>query len=552
MSPGLNMKKFRILKKRKAGPLEQPDPSPPLICINSCAEDDELSNHISADLCVYGASPGGIMAAISAARSGLSVILLEPTGHIGGMLTSGLNATDAPVPSLITGLPREYFSRCGLRYGHKQMSIRHEPKVCAETFREMLTESGVRTVTNSCLQRIKKSGSRITSGETNNGKTIAAKWWIDATYEGDLMPLAQISYRVGRESRDEFQESLAGVGRTGLMLGGLSAPIDPFKDGHPLPYLEPYEQLKEGAKDWRVQSYCFRLTLTSVLGNMRPIKAPESYNPENYELFRRLIKADYSNAGIVNTARNDSIRNGYLHIAKLPNGKIDFNSGHLTPTNNPMLTQGWIAASQTGRERIQADFRHYTEGLIWFLRTDPTVPQPIRKIMQEYWYPSDEYSDGFPPALYIREGRRLVGDKVTTLHEVSDVGVGIEKSIGQGAYHLDCKPARWFVNHKGNRAVREGQFFSREIMKFHLPLDLMLPQESEAKNVLVVNAVSASHVAFGSIRMEPTWMTLGSAAGISIAISETNSVRLHSVPSKQVKIGMTRIANQANMLAGIL
>lgn len=500
--------------------------------------------HIVADLCVYGASPAGIMAAIAAARSNLAVVVVEPTQHVGGLLTSGLNATDAPVLGFIKGLVREFFSRCSAYYGQRTMSVRHEPKICGKIFHDMLREAGVHVVLDSRLERLRKVGGQVVEAETSKGQLIKASWWIDGTYEGDLMPLAQISYTVGRESRKQYGEAWGGVGKPALMYAGLAEPVDPLRDGKPLPYLEPYEPLQEGARDWRVQSYCFRVTLTSDVDNMRKVAAPENYNPENYELFRRLIQADSKNTGLMNTARNDSIRNGYMHIAHLPNKKVDLNSGNLIPTNNPILSQGWIAASSSGRERIREEFKDYTQGVIWFLRTDSAVPQGIKDIMQKYWYPADEYKDGFPPALYVREGRRLVGEKVVTSRDLMDEAANEDRSLGQGAYHLDCKPARWYVNANGTRPVREGQFFTKNILKFHLPMELILPRRQEARNVLIVNAVSASHVAFGSIRMEPIWMALGASAGVAVAMAQDTKIELHALPRHKIKEATLKIAEK--------
>lgn len=504
----------------------------------------QSEKHIKADLCVYGASPAGIMAAIAAARSDLTVVLVEPTQHVGGLLTSGLNATDAPVLNFIKGLVREFFSRCSAHYGLRTLSIRHEPKICGKTFDDMLRKAGVHVVLNSPLKEVRKMGEQIVEAETGKGQLITASWWIDGTYEGDLMPLAQISYTVGRESEAQYGEPWAGVRKPALMYAGLSEPVDPLRNGKPLAYLEPYEKLKEGDKDWRVQSYCFRVTLTNNVENMMKLAPPENYNPENYELFRRLIQADSKKTGLLNTARNDSIRNGYLHLAHLPNEKVDLNSGNLVPTNNPMLSQGWISTSYPGRERILEEFQNYTQGVIWFMRTDPVVPQEIRNIMQRYWYPADEYRDGFPPALYIREGRRLVGEKVITSHDLMNESANEDRSLGQGAYHLDCKPARWYINAKGTRPVREGQFFTKNILKFHLPMELILPRREEARNVLIVNAVSASHVAFGSIRMEPIWMSLGASAGVAVAMAQNTKVGLHALPSGKIKKATLEIAEK--------
>lgn len=509
-----------------------------------------IERQVTADLCVYGASPAGIMAAIAAARSDLSVVLVEPTRHVGGLLASGLNATDAPVPSLIKGLVREFFSRCSTRYGQRIMTIRHEPKVCGEVFHEMLRKAGVRVILDCRLERVRKIGGRVVEAETSTGQRISAKWWVDGTYEGDLMPLAQISHVIGRESRDCYGEAHGGVGKPGLMYSGVTAPIDPFRDGKPLPYLEPYEPLREGAGDWRVQAYCFRVTLTSDPENMRELAPPENYNPENYELFRRLIRADGKLAGLMNTARNDSIRNGYLHIAHLPNKKVDLNSGNLIPTNNPLLSQGWIAASRSGRDRILEEFRDYTQGVIWFLRTDPAVPQAIQGIMRKYWYPQDEYRDGFPPALYVREGRRLSGEKVVTVNDLMNDTASEEGSLGQGAYHLDCKPARWYINAQGTRPVREGQFFSKKILKFQLPMELILPRREEARNLLVVNAISSSHVAFGSIRMEPIWMTLGASAGVAVALAQRTQGALHALSRPKIRNDVLEVAEKQYLLPG--
>lgn len=539
-----------FLANREAAESAQPVPPAAAAASQPAAVSSRGPRQIAADLCVYGASPAGIMAAIAAARSELSVVLVEPTGHVGGLLTSGLNATDAPVPSLIKGLVREFFSRCSAHYGQRIMTIRHEPKICGEIFQDLLREAGVRVLTDCRLDRLRKLGGRVVEAETSTGQRISATWWVDGTYEGDLMPLAQISHVVGREPRDSYDEVRGGVGKPGPMYGGLAAPVDPFRDGKPLPWLEPYEPLQQGAGDWRVQAYCFRVTLTGDPANMRELAPPENYDPANYELFRRLIGADRTGSGLVNTARNDSIRNGYLHIAQLPNQKVDLNSGNLVPTNNPLLSQGWIAASAAGRARILQEFRDYTQGVIWFLRTDPAVPAEIQTIMRRYWYPLDEYRDGFPPALYVREGRRLSGEKVVTVHDLMDETADEEGSLGQGAYHLDCKPARWYVNAQGTRPVREGQFFSKKILKFQLPMELILPRREEARNLLVVNAVSASHVAFGSIRMEPIWMTLGASAGVAVALAQRTGGTLHALSRQKIRNGVLETAEKHHLLPG--
>lgn len=505
----------------------------PLVTPSGVSRPEAAATVITCDLCVYGATPAGIMAAVAAARGGLSVLLVEPTGHLGGLLTSGLNATDAPVPGVIKGLAREFFTRCSARYGQAEMTLRHEPHVCGAVMRAMLDEAKVRVLQDTVIVMLRKRGAVIAEARTADRQRIVAQAWVDATYEGDLMPLAQVSFRLGREAREEYDEPLAGLQGGSPMFHGLD-PVVPYSGGRLYDHVEEFDGRKTGSADWRVQASSFRLTLTSDPKNMRPIAAPEGYDPARHELFRQLIAADRTGRGLVNTSGSESVRNGYLHLAHLPNRKIDLNSGHLAPFNNPFLTQGWVAAGPAGRAQILQEFRAYTEGVLWFLRQDESVPPEIRAEIGKYWYPLDEYADGFPPALYVREGRRLVGARVITVHDLQVETSDLSRALGRGAYHLDCKPVRWFASRDGRNILREGQFFSSKVLKFVLPYDLILPQRHEASNLLVVTALSASHVAFGSLRMEPTWMLLGGCAGVAIALSVETGAPLHDIAPSRI------------------
>jgi hypothetical protein len=488
------------------------------------------------DVVVYGATPSGIMAALSAARRGMRTLILEPTDHFGGMVTSGLNATDigSGAQRFINGVCREFFVRSGQEYG-KDVEWRPEPHVAEFVLRTMLAEEGVVVILSAEICRLICRDTFIQSALIREGTSFAAKFWIDSTYEGDLLPLAGVSHTSGRESRSTYDESHAGRGIPGKMVPWENRKVSPFNDlGYQIPLISDYDFLNEGDADESLQAFSFRLTLTRNPRCRIPLPKPAQYNPADYELFRRIAPKDASGKVVL---MNGAYKSGYFNLAALPNEKYDMNSGHYVPMNVPTLNSDWLSSDTISRKRIYDNYKNYTISALHFIRTDSSVPENIRNFFKEFGLCRDEYksTDGWPPMLYVREGRRLLGQKVLTEHDLINPTKAPKDHIGFAKYALDCKPIRWMISQDGSDVVREGMFFRPNMPPYPLPYGIMLPKLEECRNLLVSCAVSASHVAFSSVRMEPHWMLLGAAAGVAVSISCKNDIPLHEVSPNLIR-----------------
>lgn len=480
------------------------------------------------------------MAAVTAARLGMKCCLIEYSNLIGGMMTAGLNATDSVNRGIITGVPRNFFRDCQSYYSANALSLRIESRVAEMIFERMLADAGVSVQRASEIVELEVQEKKISRARLRTGRIVSARFWIDASYEGDLMPLARVPFSVGRESASEFSETLAGLKPCGSMVPWKDARFDPFtKNGSLLPFVEDEEHSAIGSSDQRVQSYSIRITLTNDPKNRRPIEKPANYNVANYELFRRIASASVNYSSGV-TAKHlpglgTTFRSGYFNLAELPNSKYDMNSGHVAPTNNPYLNGSWIDKPSL-RTQIYENFKEYSLGLIYFIQNDGSVPHRIRDFLAEFGLPIDEYVDNgnFPQKVYIREGRRLKGQKTfTQQHVEGGFNAGADR-IGAGQYHLDCKPVSWRIDREKKTVVREGMFFSERAYRYELPVWLMMPRREDCENLLVVCGVSASHVAFGSIRMEPTWMEIGASAGACAVISVTEGRACDTISGAEI------------------
>ncbi|WP_281983476.1 FAD-dependent oxidoreductase [Thalassorhabdomicrobium marinisediminis] len=484
------------------------------------------------DVCVYGGTPAGVVGAVSAARLGYSVILVEPNKYIGGMMASGLNATDAINEITNTAIAREFFVRARRVYNGNTLPVRIESKVASRIFSEMLADSNVRVLKDCRILDTVRDGLNITQAVLSTNDTITARWWFDGTYEGDLLAAGKVRFRLGREARSAFGERLAGRLATKSMLPWTNKlQFSPRIDGKLRPYVEAYDEAAVlGSADDRVQSYCIRPTLTNSVDPVmkRPITLPEGFDLSNFDLFREIAR-HMGNASIRSTWYRNmglTLKSGYFNLAEIPNGKWDMNSGPLAPINNPALTKGWVTASHEERLKKAQAFRDYTQALLWFIQNDSAVPLVIRKFFSDFALPADEYPDTghMPPMVYVREGRRLLGEDTFTQHHVENGGVGPEDGVCRGRYFLDCKPVVWRENQKGNNIVREGMFFSpQEPLTYTIPSWVMLPQRDDTVNLMSLCAVSASHVAFGSFRMEPIWMELGNIAAVVARLADDRS-----------------------------
>lgn len=533
------------------------------------------SNHkrdYDADILIYGATPGGITAAIQAVRSGKSVILVEPTHHIGGATTGGLVWTDYGVEGVVGGLAGEFYRRVTDHYRSDAAwkaddpfrerllnpELKYiksfEPRIADSVFQVMLAEADIEVVTGERLEL--DNGVSVVEGAIRNvtfesGKKLSARIFIDTSYEGDLMALAGVSYHVGRESRDTYNESAAGVLGEDTILGksmeefrkydGLFQPkryfnrvdayikaddiqrvgnVDPYDaEGNLLYGIQDVPLEPVGTGDAKIQAYNVRVVLTTNPDNMIPISRPDDYDSTKYELLARYIAAHKLN----------NIRQIFYKIDPVPNQKTDINDG--CPFSTDYIGANWDypEGDYERREEILQDHHSFTRGLIYFAGHDPRVPESIRKEVLRYGYPKDEYTnnDHWTPQVYIRETRRMIGDYVMTQKDITDE-TKKEHSIGMGSYALDSHHLQRVVTPEGD-VINEGNFTIRLHAPYEIPYESIVPKEKECTNLLVPVCLSSSHVAFGSIRMEPVYMVLGQGAGEAAVLALEGDVPVQRV-----------------------
>lgn len=504
------------------------------------------------DVIVYGATPGGIAAAIAASREGKSAAIIEPLPLVGGMLSGGMGFSDSWLMRRDTlgGLFMEFRKRVERDYMDRGVQLPYEvsardrapwtsePHVNQRVFEAMLREAGVQLRLNESLQRVERhvgpKGPRITAIHTQSGARLIGKVFIDASYEGDLLAAANVTYRIGREGRDEFGESLAGAG----VPRGAGKSISALDDsGKTLPLVTSTGLAPPGAGDEKIQAYNFRVCLTDEPANRVPFAEPPHFRPSRYELFRRMYRAfpDYGIIGAPAWLTEDGLP---FTMLRLPGNKFDANDHvSMTPAT---LSLGLIGASWeypeadfARRQQLWDDHRRYTEGLFHFLKTDAAVPERVRARMHQLGYCRDEFVrfGNFPPVLYVREGRRMVGEYFMTQ---SDIQGRQQKAdpIGIGSFNVDSHAVQQVALEDG-QLVTEGGFSEPDTTgPYQIPYRSILPKARESTNLLVPVALSASHVAFSSLRVEPTWMVLGQSAGIaaSLAIEDEVAVQKVSVP----------------------
>ena len=500
-----------------------------------------------ADVCVFGGTSGGVTAAMQAARMGKTVILAEPGRHLGGMTSGGLSAVDIGDPRTVGGLAREYFTRLVTGYGKELAWDRPhaavagsghgtggayaiEPHKAERVFTDMAREAGVKVHFNARLASVKKDGPRITELAMENGDIFRAKVFIDTTYEGDLMAKAGVSYTLMREGRQQYGEKYAGIiyekkylprtdhlmpGPNGRVPGGQGAwdrdlPLDPYVvKGDPksglLPLINQGEPGHPGDPAPGVQAYCFRLCLTSDPANSLPITPPADYDPRRYEIVARFIEACRANG-------DDMDLRWFSKHDEVPNQKWDFNTATFGG-NLPGASHAWPEATYAQREKIAREHEEYHRGLLHFLATDPRVPEKVRRDMRRFGLPKDEFTDngGWPHQIYVREARRMVGDFVMTENHTFGRR-SAPKSIGLGSYGTDVHEIRRIV--KDGVVAREGKIAAGRdgAPPYAVGYDAIVPKRAECANLLVPFAMSCSHVAFASIRMEPVFMVTSQSA----------------------------------------
>ena len=471
------------------------------------------------DVVVYGGTAGGVITAVSAAREGLKVALLEPRDHIGGMVSGGLSYTDYGKKEVIGGYALEFFWRAGnyysvRRYG-QDAAWYFEPHVAEQVFREMLNEAGVTVLRRHRLQEksgVKKDGRRISEIFMDNGSSFQAEIFADCSYEGDLMAQAGVSYTWGREAVSQYGESLAGV-RERTPYHQFTVNISPYDaNGKLLPEVSAGPAGEVGSGDKKVQAYNFRLCLSNDKNNQVPFPKPKGYSLHRYELLARMLKAMAEKLG--RAPRFGEVSSPGL----IPNKKADVNNNGAFSTDFIGKNWDYPEADYKTRERIWQEHIDYIAGFFYFLANDPQVPPALQEEVNRWGPAKDEFVDtnNWPHQLYIREARRMVGEYVMTQ---KDLQTELSKSdpIGMGSYNSDSHNIQRIPT-KDGFVVNEGDM-QVPVKPYQIPYRVMLPKRNEAQNLLVPVCFSASHVAYSSLRMEPQYMIIGQAAGAAAKLA---------------------------------
>ena len=521
----------------------------------------------SFDLVVYGGTSAGIATAVEASRLGKSVVLIEPTSRLGGLSTGGLGQTDIGNKQAIGGIAREFYQGIRKYYDdpenwkwQKQSDYRDggqtrteageetqwtfEPKAALNVFDVLLAGTDVRVVRNQRLNRdsgVSMQQGRIQSITMDSGESYRGSVFVDATYEGDLMAAAGVSYAVGRESSDQYGETLNGVQpnhfyptlRRGLSTNGRNhnfmPKVDPFRipgdaSSGLLPYIvEGGKPGVQGQGDRGIQAYCFRMTLTDHPENRIPFAKPEDYEELNYELLFRNYEAGYDRIPWINSA--------------MPNRKTDTNNCDGFSTDFIGQNFDYPEASYEERQRIVEAHRSYQQGLMWTLANHPRIPAKIRGEVSRWGTCKDEYEreDGWQQQLYIREARRMISEVVMTQHHCEGLET-VEDSVGMGAYGMDSHHVQRYVDANGY-VQNEGNVQAHVDSPYPISYRSVVPKRSECTNLIVPVCVSSSHIGFGSIRMEPVFMVLGQSAAViahlamdqNVAVQDLDYGKLHDL-----------------------
>ena len=515
---------------------------------------------VEADICIYGGTSGGVVSAVQAARMGKRVILVEPGNHLGGMMSGGFSWSDvgsADRAKLFGGLAREVFERIGKHYGQdpktvfdvtapevagraksgvdfiRPPSLAFEPKVAEQVFTELAREAGVVVRFGARLKSVVKQGARLTQLTLENGSTVKAQMFVDATYEGDLMAASGVSYTLGREANDQYGEKGNGVRGPlhGPASGRFIAPVDPYvRAGDPgsglLPLIAGDSPAPLGSADKHIQSYNYRLCLTDDPALRVPLDPPAGYDPAHWELLGRYIVA-LTGMGEKLTLRS------FCKYDPLPNHKFDFNNRWPISTDMLGSADGWPEGSAAEREKIARAHQDYLRGFFHFLRTDPRVPETVREEASRFGLPRDEFPDNghWPHQLYVREARRMVSDIVMTEHHIRNERIA-PNPVALATYPMDIHAVRRVF--QGGKLYNEG-FGEGGGKPAPIGYGAIVPKSSECENLFVTFALSSSHAAFGSIRMEPVFMVTSQSAATAAVLAIDDGVPVQAVDYAKLK-----------------
>lgn len=535
------------------------------LCVNWPASPNAAAA-LDADVCIYGGTAAGVAAAVQATRLGKTAVLIEPTPHLGGMTSGGLGATDIGNKGAIGGLAREFYVRLAQHYARdeawkfetreayfaKRKSSQtlapdplsattgvaamwtFEPSVAEQLLRKMAAEANVPVHFGERLalrKGVTKRGRRVVSIRMESGKVFRARMFIDATYEGDLMAQAGVSYTVGREANAKYGETLNGI-RAQTPHHQFTVPVDPYvKPGDPrsgpLPFIQAGDGGKPGAGDHRVQTYNYRLCFTTNAANRLPLTPPPNYDPAKYELLARYLEA------LVAAGKSPKL-DQFWNPIWMPNHKTDINNNGGFSTDFIGANHAYPEADYATRARICREHEHYIRGFVCFLARSPRVPENIRAEMQTWGPSKDEFLDtgGWPHQLYVREARRMVSDYVMTEHHCRGTQVA-EDSVSLAAYNMDSHNCQRIV--KNGRVENEGDVQVPPMKPYPISYRAIVPRAAECENLLVPVCLSATHIAYGSIRMEPVFMILAQSAATAASLALEDKVPVQKVPYPKLR-----------------
>ena len=493
------------------------------------------------DVVVYGCTSGGVAAAVQVRRMGRTSALVCPDEHLGGLTSGGLGWTDSGNKDAIGGIARAFYQRVKAHYDQDRAWVHQapedysryrsdedamwvfEPHVAERTFEEMTAEADVPVFRDRWLDRaggVEKDGARITAITMENGETYRGAMFIDATYEGDLMAAAGVSYNVGREGNDVYGETMNGVQKAWAFKHQFEAPVSAYVvPGDPssglLPRVHDGRPGEDGAGDERIQAYNFRMTLTDVRENRVPFPKPEGYDSQQYELLARYLDTGW--------------RGVFNKFDPAPNRKTDTNNHGAFSTDNIGMNYAYPEGSYEEREAIIAEHEAYQKGLMWFLANDKRVPPDVREEMSRWGLAKDEFATNghWPHQLYIREARRMASGFVMTERHLRGLDP-TPRVVGMGSYNMDSHNVQRYVDGDGH-ARNEGDIQVDPGGPYPISYLALVPEEEEAANLLVPVAVSASHIAYGSIRMEPVFMVLGQSAATAAVMALERGISVQNL-----------------------
>lgn len=526
-----------------------------LFLLNCQSQSQKEEDNYEADVIIYGGTSAAVISAVQVAKMGRSVLIVSPDIHFGGLSSGGLGWTDTGNKRTIGGISRDFYHRIWKHYqkeeawkwqsredygttgigsraadGNKRTQWTFEPHVAEQIFEDYILENNIIVLRDEWLDR--KTGVEVEDGKIKtitmlSGKKMKAKVFIDATYEGDLMASAGVSYHVGREANSVYNETWNGI-QTGVLhhkhwfksdISPYKIPNDPLSGV--LPLISTEDPGVKGEGDKKIQAYCFRLCMTNHPDNRTLFPKPDNYDPARYELLSRVFATGW--------------REQFEKFDPMPNKKTDTNNHGPVSSDYIGMNYEYPDATYERRKEIIKEHEDYQKGLLYYMCNDPSVPEEVRIAMSEWGLAKDEFvdNDNWSHQLYIREARRMIGEYVTTEHDI----IGLKDTpspIGMGSYTMDSHNVQRYIKEDGF-VQNEGDIGARVKKPYEISYGSIIPKKEECENLLVPVCVSSSHIAFGSIRMEPVFMLLGQSAGTAAAMAIEKNIGIHDLSYADLK-----------------